>query len=646
MSKKANTIKELWRKLLLRVERQTAPFILAVRRPLVVITQLASVLAAYYLAFNFRFEFSLPDKEFNTFLLTVIPLIACRAISFGYFRLYSGMWRYVTLADLSAILKGCFSGSAIFVGFILLWKGHSLAGIPRSVLVLEPLLSVLILTAIRISIRIYRENFHRPVQQASTRRALIVGAGNWAISLARFLLADPTLGVKLEGFLDDDKNKQGIRILGRPVLGAIEDLDDVVSKLNIGLVLVVMRNAPLKKIKDVQERCRLMKISCRILRSPEEIIAERQRLAHVAEVKPDQVMHREIISFPQTNGLKKNADRRGKVVLVSGAAGSIGAELCRQIATQDPELLVMLDQNESGLYDIEQELSRRAPEVKTQSVLLDITNQAKVDWAMDKYRPGVVYHAAAYKHVPMMESESLEALTVNVLGSYYLGKAALRAGVERFVFVSTDKAVNPVSVMGMTKLMAERILLSLGNDRTKFAAVRFGNVLDSNGSVVPLFRRQIEEGGPVTVTHPDCSRFFMSLEEAVNLVMSAGGMGKGGEVFLLDMGKSVKIIDVALHVIGLAGLEPEGDIEIKYIGLRPGEKLHEELYWRGEGVKTTTHPRINYVQKEALPELVLQRWVQRCQEIMKDWDGEKVRQLLKEFVEQELKSSLAETNYT
>ena len=223
-------------------------------------------------------------------------------------------------------------------------------------------------------------------------------------------------------------------------------------------------------------------------------------------------------------------------------------------------------------------------------------------------------------------------------------KPPLRAEVDRFVFVSTDKAVNPVSVMGMTKLIAERILLSLGNARTKFAAVRFGNVLDSNGSVVPLFRRQIEEGGPVTVTHPDCSRFFMALEEAVNLVISAGDMGKGGEIFLLDMGRPVKIVDVALHVIDLAGLEPVEDIEIKYIGLRPGEKLHEELYWRGEGIKTTTHPRINCVIKKPLPELVLQRLVQRCQEITSDWDGEKVRTLLREFVDRERKSDSAKAH--
>ena len=431
------------------------------------------------------------------------------------------------------------------------------------------------------------------------------------------------------------KNKHGIRLLGRPVLGAIDDLEEFVTDLEIGLVLVVMRNAPLMKIKEVQDRCRLMRVSCRVLRSPEEIIAERQRLAHVAEVKPDQVMHREIVSFPSSNGLKASADRSGNVVLVSGAAGTIGAELCRQIATQNPKLLVMLDQNESGLYDIDQELSRRAPEIKTKSILLDITNQAKVDWAINKYRPNLIYHAAAYKHVPMMEFESTEALNVNVLGSYNLGKAALQIKADRFVFVSTDKAVNPVSVMGMTKLMAERILLSLGNGRTKFVAVRFGNVLDSNGSVVPLFRRQIEEGGPVTVTHPDCSRFFMALEEAVNLVMSAGDMGKGGEVFLLDMGRPVKIIDVALHVIGLAGLDPGEDIEIKYIGLRPGEKLHEELYWRGEGVKTTAHLRINYTEKEPLPEPVLQRWLQRCRETLTDWDGEQIRHLLGEFVDQE-----------
>jgi FlaA1/EpsC-like NDP-sugar epimerase len=239
----------------------------------------------------------------------------------------------------------------------------------------------------------------------------------------------------------------------------------------------------------------------------------------------------------------------------------------------------------------------------------------------------------------MMEFEPAEALAANVLGSYYLGAAALKQGVGRFVFISTDKAVNPVSVMGMTKFMAERILLSLGNSRTKFVAVRFGNVLDSNGSVVPLFRRQIEGGGPLTVTHPDCSRFFMALEEAVNLVIAAGDMGQGGEVFLLDMGRPVKIVDLAAHVIGLAGLEPGQDIEIKYIGLRPGEKLHEELYWQGEGIKQTAHPRINYVLNRALPESQRERWVLRCRETISDWDGEKVRQLLREFVAQQRQAS-------
>lgn len=626
-------------KFIVAMENGFGSAVLSFRKLIVIGVQLAAVALAYYLANQLRFEFAIPGTAWSAFLITLWPLLACRLATFWYFRLFSGMWRHTTFSDVLGIGKACLTGSALFLAVLWIWQGHSLAGVSRSVAAMEPVLTLLFLVGLRTLARVYKEYLHLPARHGQGRRALVVGAGDRAITAARFILADPQLGLKLEGFVDDDSRRRNLTILSRPVLGTTEDLAALLRAREIDIVLVALGEAPFKKIKQVQNICRDARVPCRVLRSAEEILSESRALVNVGEVAPRDVMQRDAVSFSEPGNTEEHTSLTGKVVLVSGAAGSIGSELCRQIATQEPELLLLLDQNESGLYDINQELVRRAPRLNTREVLCDISHRHKLEHILRKYKPHQVFHAAAYKHVPMMEYEPVESIRVNVLGSFFLGRAALDIGAEKFVLISTDKAVNPVNVMGMSKFMAERLLLSLNGRGTSFMAVRFGNVINSAGSVVPLFRKQVEDGGPVTVTHEDVNRFFMSIEEAAHLVLSAAELGAGREIFLLDMGKPVRIMDVARHVIAQAGLEPNRDIEIRITGLRPGEKLREELYWEGEGIRRTAHPRINCTYCVPLEAEAMTQWLRRSEELLEDWGGGAVRRMLVEFTAQECGST-------
>ncbi len=626
-----------------KTEKRLAPFLLPIRKLLIIGSQLLTVALAYYLAFGVRFDFAIPNLEWHLMWATMIPLLAFRLLAFWYFNLLSGFWRYVTLPDVLNIIKACLLSSAAFLITLWLWLGHPIGGLPRSVFFLEVFFSIVGITSLRVFIRIYREKVHDR-HKTGWQRTLILCDGDEVVGLVRLIMADNQLPFKIVGFLDDRKHSRGAQFMGLPVLGRLGSLKNAVAQNNIDAVLIALFSSPMKSIRGIIEECRELKVACKVLRSAEDLIAERQHLVRMDEVKPTQVMGRNVVSFGRArNGEGLGASGEG-VVLVTGAAGSIGSELCRQMLPEPPRRLVMLDRSESGLYDICQELSRLDPGLKTETVICDITNQDKLDWVMAKYKPQCVYHAAALKHVPMMEGDPVEALNVNVLGSYTLGQAALKHGVERFILISTDKAVNPVGVMGISKSMAEKLLLSFNGPQHKFVAVRFGNVINSNGSVVPLFRRQVEEGGPVTVTHEDATRFFMSIDEAAGLVITAGNLGYGGDILLLDMGEPIRIMDVAHNVIRLSGLEPGEDIEIKIIGLRPGERLHEKLYWQGEGITQTMHPRITRLMSHPMEPSRVRHWVKQCHKIRDDWDGEKARELFKAFVAQEGHFSPADLN--
>lgn len=617
-----------------KTEKRLAPIILPLRKLLIIGSQLAAVTLSYFLAFWLRYDLTIPDWVGSMMWATLPPLLVYRLLALWYFNLLSGFWRYVTLPDVLNISKACLLSSAAFLITLWLWLGHTMGGLPRTVFFLEAFFSIAGITGLRVAIRIYREKVHDR-HKSGWQRTLILSDGDEIIGLVRLIMTDSQMPFKIVGFLDDRRSSRGAQFIGIPVLGHLSSLRSAISHNDIDVVLIALFSSPMKNIRKIMKECEKAGVTCKVLRSAEDLIAERQHLVRMDEVKPTQVMGRNVVSFARPAGDEEILQPKQGVVMVTGAAGSIGSELCRQLQQEPPQRLIMLDRSESGLYDICQELSRTSPSLRTESVICDITNQDKLDWVMDKYKPQCVYHAAALKHVPMMEYDPVEAINVNVLGSYALGQAAIKHGVERFILISTDKAVNPVSVMGISKSMAEKLLLGFSSPQHKFVAVRFGNVINSNGSVVPLFRRQVEEGGPVTVTHPEATRFFMSIDEAAGLVITAGNMGYGGDILLLDMGEPIRIMDVAHNVIRLAGLEPEEDIEIKIIGLRPGERLHEELYWQGEGITKTAHPRITRLMSHPMENGRVHHWVKLCNKVKTNWNGDKARELFKSFVEQE-----------
>lgn len=427
-------------------------------------------------------------------------------------------------------------------------------------------------------------------------RILIVGAGVAGSMVAREIEEHHTLGLSLLGYLDDDSEKVGKEVYGRPVLGTTEEMPKFVQEMSIDRVLICIPSVPGKVVRRIVQECEKAEVDFRIVPGIFEILSERVNVSRIREVEVEDLLRRKPV-ISDLDVIKQSLT--GQAVLVTGAAGSIGSELCRQISDLSPGRLVALDSEESNLFDIELELKQRHSDLNLEIALCDIRNREKISRIFESVRPNVVFHAAAYKHVPMMERFPEEAVITNVVGTRNVAETSVEFGVERFVFISSDKAVNPTSVMGATKRIAEMVVSSLfENTATLFIIVRFGNVLGSRGSVIPIFRDQIARGGPVTVTHPDMIRYFMTITEAAQLVIEAGSMGEGGEIFVLDMGEPVKIVDLAEDLIRLSGFEPGTDIAIEFVGIRPGEKLHEELFTEMENIATTRNERIFLTRTE------------------------------------------------
>lgn len=607
---------------------------LYVRRTIVIVAELTAIALAYYLAFQLRYDFAVPYKDWLFMWNTMPLLLAVRIVTFTIWHLFSGLWRYVTVSDLLDIIKACMVSSLAFIALLLFVLGHGIGGLPRTVLILEFVLSVAFMGGMRLLVRISRDAFRKHNPDLELAHTVIIGVGDAGIQLARELMSNPLLGLKLIGYLDDDESKRHHFILGKPVLGTTQDLTKIVTRHNVQQVIITDQEATPRYITDVQKICEGLKVRCRVLPALNDMLVDKPIWTQLQELSVNDIMGREEITLGRGIVGLRNRAWEHETVLVTGAAGSIGSEICRQVAHLRPRKLVLLDQSESGLYDLQQELLRNHQSLDFSLTLADITDHHKISTVFSTYRPTVVYHAAAYKHVPILESEVLEAIRTNIMGTYALARQALAQGTSRFVFISTDKAVNPVSVMGMTKFAGEQILTSLNGSGCTFIPVRFGNVINSSGSVVPLFKRQVEVGGPVTVTHPDVTRFFMAIPEAVNLVMAAGELGKGGEVFLLDMGKPVPILKIARQVIRMAGLDPDRDIEIRFIGLRPGEKLHEELYWLGQGIMETVHPKIKYSKCTGLTANAVTAWLTRLEETIVQQDTEAAKMALQGLVSQ------------
>ena len=558
------------------------------------LTDLILLAGSYYCSYLVRFEAHIPAREWLTVKNTILPIIACKMIVFYLFNLYRGMWRYTSIVDLVNVVKATLVSSGIIVAIILFF--HRFQGFSRGVFVIDALFTLLFIGGIRLFIRLYFTNTttffplfkNEMIQRA---RLLIVGAGDAGEKMLREIRDNAHLKYIVVGFVDDAFGKIGKLIHGIPVLGRIEDIGNICNEHKIDEILIAIPSANRKCMRQIVDRCEETGLKFKTIPGLGELIDGRVSIKAIRDVSYHDLLGREGVQIDQEAVSKYLKDRR---VLITGPAGSIGSELCRQVSRFNPELMVLLDVSESSLYQVDMELRERFSCLKFVPVLGNIQHKSFLQEVFKQYRPQVVFHAAAYKHVPLLEINPWEGVYNNIVGTKTLMEVAHDYEVSRFVLVSTDKAVRPTNVMGACKRVTEIIMHAYcqGGWETKFMAVRFGNVIGSAGSVVPIFKKQIQMGGPVTVTHPEITRYFMTVPEAAQLILQAMSMGQGGEIFVLDMGIPIKIADMARDLIRLSGFDPDRDIEIKYIPLRPGEKLYEELITEGEGITRTGHEKI------------------------------------------------------
>lgn len=573
------------------------------RLPIVVMMNAFIVTAGYYVAFCLRFDFDLTPSYVHLFKVTLPWLLLAKLTLFAAFGLYHGWWRYVTLRDLESIIEANLLGSAAFVLIVVFSSGT--VGYPRAVFFLETLLSIVGIGGVRALVRTARERSQRRVSRIA-KLALIVGAGDAGIQLVRELTSNRRIGMAVVGFVDDDPAKVGAQIFGMKVLGRVAAIPGLVREYEVDEVLVAVPSARARDLRRIVDACQEAKVAYRVLPSMGEIITGKVMYTQMREVKVEDLLARDPVRLEVS---RMQAFITGRTALVTGAAGSIGSELCRQLAGHGAGALVLYERNENGLFSLERELRERFPATPLVPILGDILSEDQLERTFATYRPGLVLHAAAYKHVPVAELNPLEAARNNIVGTQNVVRASREHGVEDFVMVSTDKAVRPTNVMGATKRVAEMVVQSQQNCDCKFVSVRFGNVLGSSGSVVSIFREQISRGGPVTVTHPDMHRFFMTIPEAAALILEAASAGLGGEIFVLEMGEAVRIVDLARHMIRLSGYEPDEDISIVFSGLRPGEKLAEELLNDGERVEATFLDRVKILKSVAPSPERLDRWM-------------------------------------
>jgi FlaA1/EpsC-like NDP-sugar epimerase len=558
-----------------------------------VAADLAIVVAAWFLAFRLRFDPDLPRYYERYLSWEILGLVAVIKLTvFGLFGFYNRWWRYVSTRDMWGAARGVVAASLVTFLIFTFFEVH-VAAVPRTVWVIDCLLTLALVAGSRMLARTIIERPQTRAIVARGKEVIVVGAGDAGQLMLREMLRTPALGYTPIGLIDDDPRKKNLRLHGVRVLGTSDDLPHILRDRRPDELLIAIPSASGESRQRIVDVATAESVLVKTLPGLHELIAGDVNLAgQIRPVQVEDLLGREPVDV-DVDAIA--AYVKDKTVLVTGAGGSIGSELCRQLSRAEPQRIVLVDQAESALFDIERELvdERRFPACVP--VLVSVRNRKRLAEVFERYRPDVVFHAAAYKHVPLMEANPLVSVDNNVLGTRDVADVAIEHGVERFVLVSTDKALNPHSVYGQTKTLCEWIVGSHGERDdvpTKFVAVRFGNVLNSAGSVIPLFRRQIERGGPVTVTDPEMTRFFMTIPEAVALVIQAGAIGGRGRIFVLDMGEPIRILDLARNMIRLSGKEPERDVVISFIGARPGEKLHEQLFAEGETWKPTTHSKI------------------------------------------------------
>lgn len=636
--------------------------LLTLRKPLVICAHIvvftASLMLSFLLANYMEFR---RDWLLKQYPLLLLFFLAIKVPIFGLFKQYRGWWRYASISDLIGILRASLVSTLIIVTlwytlFMTLMGGNAIfteqaegvtliiqklqhnehlqaiSEVSQGVFIADIFGTVLLLAGLRVLIRLYFEEF-RTAEAGRLKRFLIVGAGDAGEALLRDIHQKPVAEYEVIGFIDDDSAKQGTYIHGIQVLGMVEQLSKICEDRNIEEIAIAMPSASHKELRRVIRVCEGTKIRFRTVPSLTDIASGKFRVSQIRDIDINDLLGREAIELD----LDLIEDfLRDKIILVTGAGGSIGSEMCRQVCNFKPKLLLLVEHVENPLFYIERELRRKFPEARLKTIICNITDKIRVEEVFKKYKPQVVIHAAAHKHVPLMELNPGEAIKNNVTGTQNIANAADKYGATNVVMISTDKAVNPTSVMGSSKRIAEMYVQDLNRtSETHFVTVRFGNVLGSEGSVVPIFKKQIADGGPITVTHPEMKRYFMTIPEASQLVLQAAAMGQGGEIFVLDMGEPVKIVDLARELITLSGFRPGEDIEVVFTGPRPGEKLFEELSIKGEDMQPTRHPKIAIWKnipvdrdkiRTAIDELVTIAQTQDYAEIAK-----KIKELIPEY---------------
>jgi len=614
---------------------------------ILIVVDAIAINLAFIASFLLRFDFNINASEFEMFFPVygdnILPITIIAIVTFALMGIYTSMWRYAGTEETIKIVLASVLANAFVLGFITM-TGQLM---PRSVYLICILVMASAVSITRLTYRFLR-NLRTPgafnvflwkdgssgFLGKNRMKVMVIGAGDAGATMIKEIRHHPEHGKKVVVVIDDDKSKHGQRISGVKIAGGQEKIRSVARKYGVEEIIIAIPGATRKEVQHIVSECNKTRCKLKILPSLSDIISEKVTVSKLRDVDIEDLLGREPVNL---NVREISGYLEGKIVLVTGGGGSIGSELCRQIARFRPRRLIAFDIYENTIFELANEIKKLYPGLEFEAVIGSVRDKARLDRVMDQYKPHVVFHAAAHKHVPLMEGNSCEALLNNVLGTKNMMDAAERYAVQKFVMISTDKAVNPTNVMGASKRIAEMLIQEKSKDSaTDFVAVRFGNVLGSNGSVIPIFRKQIEEGGPVTVTHEDITRYFMTIPEAVQLVIQTGAIAQGGEIFVLDMGEPVKIIDLAENVIKLSGFVPYEDIDIEFVGLRPGEKLYEELLLAEEGIENTNHEKIyvghpleatdklkQLVEKNEL-EAEIGRICERDNEGVKKWIGEMV----------------------
>ncbi len=607
----------------------------------ILITDAGLLCLAGYFAHLLRFNFQIPAASIGLFTHVLPFIVLAKMVAFYFFDLYKGMWRYTSISDLMNVIKAATVGSLVVVSLFVF--SHGLTGFARSVFIIDWVLTIIFISGFRVGIRLFfwfwehaesegMLRFLRQRREGDTKNLIILGAGDSGEKIYREIRDNAKLRYRVIGFVDDDEEKVGKKIHGVPILGRLNDLKSIARMNKIDECLIAIPSATSKEMREIISGCEACGLPSKTLPSMGELIDGKVSIKAIRDVAYRDLLGREVIRLEEEliGSYLKDA-----TVMVTGAGGSIGSELCRQICRFEPKILLLFERAESPLYEIEIELKATFPDVGVVPLLADIRNRNDLTGAFESFDPNVIFHAAAYKHVPMLELQPWNAIKNNILGTRNVVEFSNRYKVDRFVFVSTDKAVRPSNIMGSSKRVAELLVQGQNGCRvsdTRFMTVRFGNVVGSVGSVVPLFKRQIEMGGPVTVTHKEVTRYFMTIPEACQLILQAGAMGEGGEIFIFDMGTPIKIDEMARDLIRLSGFEPGSDIEIVYTGLRPGEKLYEELITEGEGIVATRHEKIMVIRGETCDQEMLNARIDELSDLATQKDDGGIRRKLKELL--------------